>query len=425
MREVTLEGAMAGLVPIVRSLSNFQPKLKRGVAGADSAVSVLRTWAQAQRDPARPLFWFHAPSVGEALMAQAIIRSTRKRMPNAQVVFTHLSPSAERMRNTVGADVAGYLPWDTAAAMRDAIAVLRPSAISFVRTEIWPTLTRLAHAEQIPVLLLNAVLAPGSSRLKPLARYMLRPAHERLSGVGAINPLTAERFKTLGVAPDRITVTGDARFDQVWQRISAIDANRPLLQQLRADADFVIVAGSTWPVDEQHLAPAFAALNASAPARLIIAPHETTAVHVESIEAAAKAAGLSTRRLAEIEAGAAAATVVIIDRVGVLADIYAIADVVYVGGAFHSAGVHSVVEPAALGKPVIIGPDHQNAAEAQELVDAGGGISVKNGDELRGQLLELRENHARREQAAVAAQAFVQSKLGAADANAQLLLSYL
>src|SRR5207253_10292324 len=101
-------------------------------------------WASRARERARPRVWLHAPSVGEALMAQAMIAELRRFEPRLQVAFTHFSPSAERMAAQVGADVHSYLPWDTAGDVRPALAALAPACIAFVRTEVWPTLTRLA-----------------------------------------------------------------------------------------------------------------------------------------------------------------------------------------------------------------------------------------------------------------------------------------
>src|SRR5688500_15235209 len=272
-RDMSLEIAMRLLVPVVRAVSVAQPKLRRGVEGDDQATDAIEAWSRQHRDSARPLVWIHAPSVGEALMAQAIVRELKSAAPELQTFFSHLSPSAERMRERVGADGCGYLPWDTSTVMARAIAALQPNAFAFVRTEIWPSLTRSSHERGVPVLLLNAVLPARSSRLKPLARFALRPAHERLDRVGAINDAAAQRFEQLGVRADRIAITGDARFDQVWQRIAELNHESALLQSLQSNR-FTIVAGSTWEADEAHLLPAFAALSKDEPARLIVAPHE-------------------------------------------------------------------------------------------------------------------------------------------------------
>ena len=419
--EIGYDLALRAVLPLVRALSRLNAKLKRGVVGRASALAELHRWSAAQRSQ-QPLLWVHAPSVGESLMAQAIIQELRSRLPGVQVAFTHFSPSAERMRERVGADIATYLPWDTSENLRSALDTLRPSAIVFVRSEIWPNLVRNAAARGIPSMLVNAVLSAKSSRLRPVVRGVLSPAYRKLSAVGAINRQAAQRYERLGVASERILVTGNARFDQVWRRVQSLQREQPLLHRLRDPGTTTMVAGSTWPADERELLPAFARSAVEQPMRLILAPHEPDADHLQQAEQAARAAGLSCQRLSAVEAGHdPLPAVVLVDRVGVLADLYAIADIAFVGGAFHGNGVHSVVEPAALGVPVLFGPNHSNAEEAAELIESGGAISVADGSALEGALRRWLDP-ALRTAAGAAARAFTENKRGGAAANAQLII---
>lgn len=399
-----------------------RPVLERALAGRNAAVPHLRAWAAGNRSDS-PLVLVHAPSVGEALMAQAIIGELRARRPDVQVAFTHFSPSAERTAGRVGADVWSYLPWDIRPDCTALLDSLRPAAIAFVRTEIWPVLTAVAAARGCPTLLLNAVLAERSSRLRPHARLLLGAGYRRLEAVGAVAPEDAQRFSRLGIPAARVHVTGDARFDQVWQRIRALDRSSPLLARLRTSAP-TLVAGSTWPADEAELAAALARLDDEVRPRVIVAPHQPTPAHLQGAERTFAAAGVRLRRLAEVESGRAPAEAVLVDRVGVLADLYALADVAYVGGGFGNAGLHSVVEPAAFGVPVLFGPRHGNAREAGELATAGGGRVVERG-QLASALAQLLADAAARRSASEAAAHFVHSRLGAAAANASLLLPFL
>src|SRR5262245_45282914 len=418
IRDVAYEGLMLGAQTLLRLAAPFNDKLRRGVAGRAHATEQLREWSRAERKLDRPLVWAHAPSGGAALMAQAIVSAQREHWPDMQIDFTHFSPSAERMRSLVGPVITTYLSWDTTRAMREALDALRPAAIAFVRTEIWPTLVRLAHEREIPVVLVNGVLAETSSRLKPLARLALSPAYAKLLAVGAINQATAQRFARLGVLPGRTRVTGDARFDQVWTRVRALRES-PLLQRMRDAATTTIVAGSTWPSDHAHLLPAFQQIPS---ARLIVAPHEPTEAQLSELERATAQLGLQSARLAQVEDGSRTLpAVVLVDRLGVLADLYSVADVAYVGGAFHSAGVHSVVEPAALGVPVLFGPHHLNAAEAEELIAAGGAEAVGGTADLARALTRLAKDADQRRTTGLAARAYVQSKLGGALANARMI----
>lgn len=444
-RERAYEGALrAGRVALARGWGHAG--LARALAGRRAALPHLASWAAASRGDG-PLVLVHAPSVGEALMAQAIIGAVRAARPDVQVAFTYFSPSAERIAARTGADVWSYLPWDTTRDATRLLDVLRPSAIGFVRTEIWPVLGALASARGIRTLLLNAVLAEGSSRLSAAARFFLGPAYRRLDGVGAVAADDAARFARLGVAREHVHVTGDARFDQVAARIAALDRDSPLLARLHAPGRVTLVAGSTWPADERALADALRTLPAAGRPRLIVAPHQPTEAHLAGAERTLRGAGIAVRRLADVERDAASSgadgdadvasnradvegdvvsgdAAVLVDRVGVLADLYAIADVAYVGGGFGTDGLHSVVEPAALGVPVLYGPRHGNAREAGELAHAGGGVVVTT-DTLAGALAELvRSGQARARRGALAA-SFVSDRLGGAVANAALLLAAL
>lgn len=430
-RELLYEAALRGAAPLLRVAAPFHAKVARGLAGRRGAVAALSSWASASRDDARPLVWVHAPSVGEGLMAQAIIGALREAAPEVQIAFTHFSPSAERIATRVGADVAGYLPWDVTGEVRRALSALRPAAIAFVRTEIWPVLAREAKARGASVALVNAVLSEGSSRLGAGSRYLLGPGYARLDAVGAVAEADAGRFPLLGVEPGRVRVTGDARFDQVWSRVRGLGdeearLRNPLLRRLRDEAVVTVVAGSTWPTDEERLIPAFARAREEVALRLVVAPHEPDASHLAGLERRLDAAGLAHARLAAVEAGSGPLPeVVVVDRVGVLADLYAIGELAYVGGGFHSAGLHSVVEPAALGVPVLFGPRHGNAREAGELAWAGGGSIVRDARGLAEALVTLARDAEARSEAGALARRFVQSRLGGAKANAALVLELL
>jgi 3-deoxy-D-manno-octulosonic-acid transferase len=221
---------------------------------------------------------------------------------------------------------------------------------------------------------------------------------------------------------------GDARFDQVWLRASAADRDSPLLRLFAGFAGATLVAGSTWPADERHLLPAVARVRAEGTAlRLVLVPHEPTPEHLTASEAALDALGMAHVRLSDVTAGGAAElpVVVVVDGVGMLGELYALADAAYVGGGFGTAGLHSVLEPAAFGAPVLFGPRHANAREAAELVAAGGAFEVDDGADLAQALRRLLEDAALREEAGRAARGYVEAGLGAAERGAALVEALL
>jgi 3-deoxy-D-manno-octulosonic-acid transferase len=176
----------------------------------------------------------------------------------------------------------------------------------------------------------------------------------------------------------------------------------------------VLVAGSTWPADEAVLLPAVASWLAEHPgARCVIAPHEPTPTYLAPIERWAERSGVRLVRLHEAErTGDTTWQVLLVDRVGVLGDLYALAQLAFVGGGFHEAGLHSVLEPAAFGVPVLFGPKHRNAREASALVHAGGAVVVTNEAEMRATLTAFTRDPRRRTEAGAQARALVQAGLG-------------
>jgi 3-deoxy-D-manno-octulosonic-acid transferase len=419
IRESVYTLALRAARPLLSLAARGEGKLARGIRGRAGVLERMEAWARAHRDPARPLVCFHAPSVGEGLQARAVVQAFRARRPDAQVAYTFFSPSAESFARTVRADFADYLPLDLPADVRRALDALRPSVIAFSKTDVWPVLTREARSRGVRLAMLSGTLPAASSRLRGPARALLAPAYRRLDVVAAISAEDADRFGALGVPAERRTVMGDARFDQVWARAAAVDRASDLLRPFGGYDGITLVAGSTWPADEERLIPAVAALRADGhPIRLILVPHEPTPEHLARSTALLAGAGRSPIRLSEIEGGAEPGQTVLVDLVGVLGDLYALADVAYVGGGWGTAGLHSVLEPAAFGVPVLFGPRHANAREAAELIAAGAAFEwAEDGSTLRA----LTSDPARRRSSGDAARRYVEAGLGAAERGAGII----
>ncbi len=382
------------------------------------------------RDPSRPLVWLHAPSVGEGLQARPVAHALRERHPELQLAYTFYSPSAERFAQSIGADITDYLPFDGAAECDAMLDALKPSALVFVKLDVWPTLVARASARGIPVALLSATLAPGSGRLGMFSRMLLHDAYASLQSVGAIDAVNGTRLQSLGVPASVIRVTGDTRFDQVWARAEHVDRSSPLLTSL-SSARPTLIAGSSWPADESVLCESWTAVRRAVPtARLIIAPHEPNEDHVAPIESWARGQRLRVARLSRLsqppatserESDSGDADVVIVDRVGVLGDLYALGDAAFVGGGFHAAGLHSVIEPAAFGIPVAFGPRHDMSREAGLLLAAGGGASVTSARALTEVLSQWLGDAKKRQREGERARAVVQQELGATDRSVALV----
>ena len=365
----------------------------------------------------------HAPSVGEGLQARPVLERFRATRPDVQLAYTYFSPSAEGFAARLNVDFRDYLPFDDTGSARSALDALRPTALVFSKVDVWPTLTREARARAVRLGLISATLAARSSRRRGLASAMLRDAYARLDAVGAIDAEDAERLAELGVRRDVIQVTGDTRYDQVWARALSVDRSSALLAPL-GSARPTLVAGSTWPADERVVLPAWlGARRLVGDARLIIAPHEPTAAHLLPIERWAAESGVRYARLGA--PGADHSDVIVVDRVGVLGDLYALATVAFVGGGFHAAGLHSVVEPAAFGAPVIFGPRWRMSRDARLLLQADSAAAVSDVTEMERRLREWMASATERQAAGDGAREVVRSGLGAADRSVALVARLL
>jgi 3-deoxy-D-manno-octulosonic-acid transferase len=417
--------ALAG--QLAQGLSYITPegdsKLQRGLVARRGILNRYRTWAAASREPSRPLVWFHAPSVGEGLQALPVIQLLRTRRPDVQIVYTHYSPSAEQFARSTGADFADYLPFDSFGLAASAISALTPTALVFSKLDVWPALTETAARRNVRTGVISATLPESSARRGVVARYALGDAYRALDRVGAISSEDAARLREQGVRAERVTVTGDTRYDQVWTRAAASDSE--LVRSLRASPPApTLVAGSTWPADEAHLFAAWLTIKQRIPgARLIIAPHELSEDHFEAIFAWARSNHLTISRITA--PAAAKSDLVLIDRYGILGDIYRAGDAAYVGGGFHSAGLHSVLEPAAFGLPVVFGPRHHNTRDAAGLIACGGGFSAASTHELASRLELLLGSEKTRDAAGAAARSMVHNGVGAAERSFQLVTELL
>lgn len=354
----------------------------------------------------------HAPSVGEGLQARPVLERFRSGRPDIQLAYTFFSPSAASFAGKLDVDFCEYLPFDTGRDARLALRALRPNVIAFSKLDVWPILVREASARGVRTALVSATLPAASSRLRGLGPALLRDGYAALDAVGAIADEDADRLVALGVRPSVVTVTGDTRFDQVLARVRDSERHRDLLAPFLVGDRATVVAGSTWPADERALLPAIERVRRTTPdLRLIVAPHEPTPEHVAALERWAASAGMSAARLSSDHAGLA--TVVIVDRVGVLGDLYALADVAFVGGGFHAAGLHSVLEPAAFGVPVVFGPRHGHSREAALLAARGAARSAAGTHALATALEHWLGAATARAEAGEAARRFVESGAGA------------
>jgi 3-deoxy-D-manno-octulosonic-acid transferase len=355
----------AALAP---GLGLLDAKIRAGHRARLGSLARLRRWSEASRDPARPLIWFHAASVGEGLQAESVLQELRTLRPDCQYVYTHFSPSAEPLARRLPVDVADYLPYDVPAAARDLLDALGPALLVFAKLDLWPELATRAASRGTSVAIVAGTVSRGSGRLRWPARSLLRPGYAAITAAAAISREDGDRLASLGVPTEHIRILGDPRFDSAARRVKAVTADDPLLRF--GTGAPTLVAGSTWRLDEAVLLDAFARVRVRYPqARLILVPHEPTAAHLTAVDRAAAQHQLPLP--VRLSAAKSPVPLLLVDRVGVLATLYGAGSMTYVGGGFGNAGLHSVLEPAAWRLPVAFGPRWTNSRDAELLLKAG------------------------------------------------------
>ena len=332
-------------------------------------------------------FWIHAVSVGEVMAAVPLVQALRTRWPEVPVVVSTVTGTGQRVaRARLGEAAAVFaFPLDFPGATRRAVRRVRPRCFVALETEIWPNLLRALARAGIPAALANGRISDRSYR-----RYCwVRPLFCRvLAQIGLFamqSDEDARRIISLGARPEVVLVTGNLKMEAP---AAPAGAERLWRRLLHLGGDRVFVAGSTHRGEEAPVLDAFVEARAQAGAlRLILAPRHPE--RVDEVEALCGERSLSTVRRSRMDSGSAAG-VILLDTVGELADLYAVADVIFVGGSLVPVGGHNVIEPALRAKPVIFGPHMSNfRAAAALLLAEGGGVQVTDGPDLAGTLVAL------------------------------------
>lgn len=433
--------AVNALRPLLPAFGAASHKVSAAVEGRRAAAGEIARWAGRERDPFRPLLWLHGASAGELAGAIPVLDRVRADKPDLQVLVTYSSPSAESILPELSADYAGFPPLETMAACREALASTRPDALVFAKLDAWPALTRAAAELQVPLGMINATVRPGSTRLRGPGRQLLLPSYGRLDGVGAVSADEVDRLAALGTRSEVIRVTGDASFERALAIVAgargASSADAPRLPGI-AEGRVRLCAGSTWPEDERVLIEAMVdliqvgdATEVTPALELVLVPHEPDAAAVRRIrDMCVEHLGVQPRLWSALDPGgidsipgSRTPVPLIVDAVGFLAELYLECDMAWVGGGVGGEGLHSVVEPAAAGLPVLFGPVHDRW-EAREMVERGIAVEAEP-DEVGKVVADLVGDPGRRTEMGRAARAYVEDGRGATEASARLVMDLL
>jgi len=393
----------------------FHKKVAEGVAGRIGEVDRLRkALAAVPQDRKRILF--HCVSVGEWEQARPVIASLKKLNPSICIIVMFFSSSGYNyVKNSGEIDIKVYMPFDSFGRVKKFFKMINPDLWFVVKHDIWPNHAFVAGRMQIPSVIIDATLPPGSLRQSRVLRPFNRAVYRNFSYIFPISDQDKERFLSIYSYPKRMYVCGDTRFDQVYRR--AISAKEKEKFYLFDENDrTVFIAGSIWPTDEKHLMPAVIdMLKKYDDLNVILVPHEPVEDHLRDLEKVLNDVSVTSARFTAVQnIRENSARVIIVDTVGILARLYAQTDIAYIGGSF-GPGVHNVMEPAILELPVIFGPRHINSLEARHMAENGGGFVVQNSDDIYMILERLLTDRDFRDQSGNKANRLIRENLGATE----------
>ncbi len=381
----------------------------------------------------------HAVSLGEMNATRALVQKLRVMRPGLQFVISSTTTTGfDRGKELYGSDgdvgVIRY-PLDFSNAVIRVLDAVKPDVVVLMELEVWPNFVKHCFDREIPVLLANARLTPSSFRNYKLGKIFLRPTFDRLTLVAAQEHTYADRFLALGVPPHRVVITGTMKFDNA-SMAPASPQVRLRAEELGIDLDreLVWVCGSTGPGEEEMVLRVYEKLLARFPRlRLVLVPRHPQ--RFDEVAYLCQDWGYYCMRLSTSDQIApplnpALPPIVLIDAMGVLRDFYSIANVIFVGRSLVDLGPRQhgsdMIEPAALGKPVIVGPYTANFAEAMSRFRAGSAmLEAKDENDLEQSIAVLLSTPAEAAAMGRRAATVVQHEKGATERHARVILEIL
>jgi len=352
-----------GILIFVASLFNEKAKLLCN--GQHNAFKLLKE----KVDPNAHYVWFHAASLGEFEQGRPVMEQLKRDQPDVKILLTFFSPSGYQVRkNYPGADIVSYLPLDIPGNAWYFVNMIKPSKAIFIKYEFWPNYLMALKDAKVPIYSISAIFRPEQVFFKSYGKWymnLLRTfEHIFVQDNISLNLLEKYQIKNASVC-------GDTRFDRVYDLFKQAK-QLPLIEEFVKNTPNVIVAGSTWPKDEEILVRY---LKLHPETKLILVPHEVHSSHIAGISGMLD--GKFIRYSEATPENVKTTNCLVVDIIGILSSIYRYANVAYIGGGF-GVGIHNTLEAAVYGIPVVFGPNYMKFREARELIAIGGAFSITN-----------------------------------------------
>ena len=385
-----------GLLIALASLFNEKASLMR--KGQNRTFALLKE----KLEPTARYVWFHAASLGEFEQGRPVIEQLKKERTDTKIVLTFFSPSGYEVRkNYAGADIVCYLPLDTPRSARRFVQMVKPVQAIFIKYEFWPNYLLALQAQQVPTYSISAIFRPNQLFFQWYGSWY-KKLLQTFKHIFVQDEVSLKLLADNGIS--NATIAGDSRFDRVVDLAGQANSI-PLVEAFVQGAQKVIVAGSSWPKDEELLVRY---LKEHADVKLILVPHE---IHEAHLSAIFKLLGADYVRYTQAdESNILSANCLVVDTIGLLSSIYRYGQLAYIGGGF-GVGIHNTLEAAVYGVPVVFGPTFQKFREARELIAEGGAFSIDGYESLQLTLDQLFED----KKGGAVAGAYVRKNTGATE----------
>ncbi len=363
-----------------------------------------------------PTIWIHGASVGEVMAARILAVKIKTEFPDATLVLSTVTEQGLKIAQKQFGDMANCVlaPLDLPGAVARAADTIRPDIYICLETELWPNLLAQLQTGNTKLFLLNGRLSERSSRRYRLMKGFIREVLTGFDTIAAITAADAERFISLGADKDKVTITGNSKYD--LPKPGSTDTLRAnWRQQLTLDdKQPVLIAGSTHTGEEEMLLEVFHRLESTlTDLVLIIAPRHLT--RLQEIRGFLNDAQTDHDILSSVKRNGRQTNIIIVDTIGELAELYSAADFIFCGGSLVPRGGHNIIEAAIWGIPVFYGPNMKDFTDATQLLEGNGGIMVKTHLELAEKIEELFMHPHLYDQVAKAARLTARAQQGAAD----------
>ena len=366
--------------------------------------------------------WVHAASVGEVVAASPIVRELKNRYPQEMVVVSVVTATGHRMAQRIIPEADGHIffPFDLPVITERIVDIVNPKVIILIETELWPNFLRLAWHKKIPVMMMNGRISDRSMKRYSLIKRFTSRMLLQIRAFCMQSETDAGHIISMGALSERVTITGNTKYDETYAEVGEDEKNQ-LRKEFRFDGmEPVIVAGSTHRGEEEMVIKTFRKVMEKYPnARLLLAVREIT--RAPSVFSMVKEAGLTVLRRSQMQTEkdiVERPEVIILDTIGELGRLYSLADVVFVGGSFVKVGGHNILEPAAHGKPILVGPHMFNFRDIFEILSRRGAcIMNANQKDFEKTVFQLLHNPARIKRMGIAALEVVRENQGATQRN--------